>query len=453
MKKKTVYIAIEIKVREFISQIFLISKLIKKDYRVYLGNKDQIFNLIQSKKNKGGIFFYKAGIPPKYVQLVNNKTDVHAVIDQELMPGISDKQEYRQIVNCFTKEGVKFIDIYFAVNKMIFKLAKEELKNIRGKVYFTGSPRIDLWKKKYHYLYKDEVKKIKKKYGNFYLFNSDLQYITENIYEEALEFMKPKDLNVWSGSKFKNTIPKRLKMAKKLNHEFKEIVPFIKELQKKINTKIIIRPHPAENRFTWSKLFLNYKNIIIEDPVNDVFPWIIAAKGLFHRGCTTSLQSLYIKKPTFFLDMGKKFKENYIFKNTSYRLSKRIFKDKLKDLKLKYRDKTVKNSLFKNELGVEREEAVDKIVNIFDKYQINKEEKHKSNINNNFFDSRFLVIKKIIYYVYSKFYLKKKPLGRFKKIYNGITAKEVRYYMNKMNKKNSFIIKQHLSDTVVIEKK
>ena len=97
MKKKTVYIAIEIKVREFISQILLASKLIKKNYRVYLGAKDQILYMIKNKKEKGGIFFYKAGVPEIYVDSVEKKTDAHAVFDQELMPGISKKREYVEL--------------------------------------------------------------------------------------------------------------------------------------------------------------------------------------------------------------------------------------------------------------------------------------------------------------------------------------------------------------------
>ena len=49
--------------------------------------------MIKNKKEKGGIFFYKAGVPEIYVDSVEKKTDAHAVFDQELMPGISKKRE------------------------------------------------------------------------------------------------------------------------------------------------------------------------------------------------------------------------------------------------------------------------------------------------------------------------------------------------------------------------
>jgi surface carbohydrate biosynthesis protein len=453
MKKKTVYIAIEIKVREFISQILLASKLIKKDYRVYLGAKDQILYMIKNKKEKGGIFFYKAGVPERYVDLVEKKTDAHAVFDQELMPGISKKREYLESVNCFTKKGLKFIDMYFAVNKTVHQCAKKELRNIRGNIYLTGSPRIDLWRKKYHHLFYDEVNKIKKKHGDFYLFNSDFQYVTKNIEEEALEFLKPQDFKVWSGSRFKNTIPKRLKMARKLNEEFDEFIPFIISLQKKTNKKIIIRPHPAENKYVWKSIFAKHKNIIIEDPKIDVFAWILASKGVLHRGCTTSLQSLYVQKPTFFIDLGKKFKQNYIYKKMSYDYSKKITKENLNNLDMRYTDKTKKNFTFLNNLGIEKNESANKIASIFKKYQIKKEEKIKIKIQNSLLTNSKLLIKRIMYNIFSLIFFKnKKKLNRFEKIYNGITSREVNYYLKKLNPKEVFRVEQAISNVVLIEK-
>lgn len=410
MKKKTVYIAIEIKVREFISQVLLASKLIKNNYRVYLGAKDQIFNLIANKKEKGGIFFYKAGVPEKYVDLINKKTETHAVFDQELMPGISRKKEYIESVNCFSKKGVPFIDVYFSVNKTVYECAKKELKNIRGNIYLTGSPRIDLWRKKYHHLFYEQINKIKKKHGEFYLFNSDFQYVSKNIEEEALEFLHPKDFESWSGSKFKNAISKRLKMARQLNKEFNEFIPFIISLQKKIDKKIIIRPHPAENKYVWKSIFEEHKNIIVEDPKNDVFPWILASRGVLHRGCTTSLQSLYVQKPTFFIDLGKKFRKNYIYKKLSYDHSTKIYKKKINNLKLKYIDKTKKNLYFKNNLGIGKTESVENIIDIFKKFKIKEEEKNRLIIKNPFLTNSKLLIKKIIYNIYALILIKKKKL-------------------------------------------
>ena len=57
IQKPNVYIPVEIKYREFLSNILLESFAVKSGFRVYIGSKDAIATLINTKKNKGGIFF------------------------------------------------------------------------------------------------------------------------------------------------------------------------------------------------------------------------------------------------------------------------------------------------------------------------------------------------------------------------------------------------------------
>ena len=60
--KKTIYIPIEIKVRELASQVLLASKLAQHGGRVYLGAKSDVFEIIRRKKNKGS---YERGSWPR----------------------------------------------------------------------------------------------------------------------------------------------------------------------------------------------------------------------------------------------------------------------------------------------------------------------------------------------------------------------------------------------------
>lgn len=450
MKKKTVYIPIEVKVREFVSQILFTYKLVKAGYRVYIGTRGQIFNFLKQKKQKAGIFFYKAGVPKDYVDLVKNKTDLHAVLDQELMPGISAHREYNEWVNCFTKKGEKYVDIYFAVNHIVYKSAKNKLKKIRGKVYLTGSPRIDLWKKKYHKIFKEDVDLIKKKYKNFYLFNSDFQYITENYRDEALDFLKPDQLKDWNLGKIKNLTKRRVKLAKSLNAEFNDAVKNIKKISKKLKNNIIVRPHPGENKFTWKNRLKNEEKIKVVSPVDDVFPWILASKGVIHRGCTTSLQSLFINKPTFFLYLGKKYLDNYKLKKVSFEFSTRIIPEKIN---MNYINKVKKrNNFFDNYLGIQNQkDSCDAMIEIFEKHFVAKEDEHLSLINYGQESNIKLKIKRLLLFFYNFFKPKKKDFNRFKKMSSGINSSEVRKYLKKLSNIN-LKIKQLSKDIVMIEK-
>ena len=451
--KKTIYICIEIKVREFVSQILLSAKLILKGYRVYLGSKDQIIYLIKKKKEKGGIFFYKGGIPSQYVDIVNNKTDIHAVFDQELMPGHTGYKYYDRNINCFSIKGEDKVDLYFAANRHIYKLAKSKLAKLRKDAFLTGSPRIDLWKKKYHYLFNHEIKEIKKKYGNFYLFNSDFGYFSKDefnyIWDKKLHY------NDWSGSLLKRNVrTESYKLISKSYKEFLAVVLFLKKLSR--NKKIIIRPHPGEDKSVWYHHFNNEKNIFIADPAQDVSPWILASDALLHRGCLTSLQSLIMNKPTYFINLGKKFKDHYKNKLVSYNFSikldattKKIFFNKKK-----YLIKNKKNKYLKSYLNITQKDASEKIIEIFSNYKINKESRiYAPQINKilNFYYICIILLKRNLYNLI--FFKKEIPIRSIQKIPNKINKKECSFYISQLTNIKNVKITNVIDNVVSIEKK
>ena len=59
--KKEVFIPIEIKPREFISQLLLSAELAKIGFRVYLGTKKAIDELVEDKTDNKGVYLYKGG--------------------------------------------------------------------------------------------------------------------------------------------------------------------------------------------------------------------------------------------------------------------------------------------------------------------------------------------------------------------------------------------------------
>ena len=64
-KKKHIYLPIEIKAREYVSNLLIVSKAIDKGYRCYIGAKSSINRLASYKKEKDGIFFSKSTLTEK----------------------------------------------------------------------------------------------------------------------------------------------------------------------------------------------------------------------------------------------------------------------------------------------------------------------------------------------------------------------------------------------------
>ena len=105
--KKEVYIPIEIKPRELVSQLLLSGELAKTGHRVYLGSKKAIDNLVHNKLNKTGIYLYKGGGGSiNKFKNISKKVASIVVLDQEISPALID---YKIIKNRFVKGCLKYV--------------------------------------------------------------------------------------------------------------------------------------------------------------------------------------------------------------------------------------------------------------------------------------------------------------------------------------------------------
>ena len=170
-------------------------------------------------------------------------------------------------------------------------------------------------KKKFTFFDK-EAKKIKDRYGQFYLFSSNFGALSILGLQKIIE---------------KNKYLKKYKSSRKTNNDYftfrqsildfnffkKNLSNFLKQNPK---FNLIIRPHPADQLYRDWKFFEKYSNVkVISD--NDVVPWIIASNGLIHRGCTTSIDAFLLKKPTYYFLPNRKIFNSE--KNITYKISKK----------------------------------------------------------------------------------------------------------------------------------
>ena len=144
MKKKTIYIVIELKVREIVAKLLFAYRASLRGYRVYLGSREKIIDLIKNKKERGGVFFYKAGLQVDKTIEISKKIEKHIVLDEEMTAGLNEERYYKS-AKAFFVETKKYIDAYFYVNKKIASIVKNSIK--AKNVYGVGCPRVDLFQK------------------------------------------------------------------------------------------------------------------------------------------------------------------------------------------------------------------------------------------------------------------------------------------------------------------
>ena len=158
IQKPNVYIPVEIKYREFLSNILLASFAVKSGFRVYIGSKDAIATLINTKKNKGGIFFYKGGKDLNSLINIKKKCDHFVVLDQEMGTA---PQNYGKVIRRRIWPGTeKHIDRYYVVGNHGYKVSCNIFPEMKKSIRCSGWPRVDMWRKENNFLFKKEVENI-----------------------------------------------------------------------------------------------------------------------------------------------------------------------------------------------------------------------------------------------------------------------------------------------------
>ncbi len=120
--KPTIYIPIEVKNRELDSQLLLSFLAAREGYRIYIGSKLSIHQVLLSKKAKGGIYIYKGTHDTRYSKFIKQKCNSLVILDQELSPNL---ESYDLIIKRRVHpESIPYIDKYFVVSNFVFSIAK-----------------------------------------------------------------------------------------------------------------------------------------------------------------------------------------------------------------------------------------------------------------------------------------------------------------------------------------
>lgn len=278
--RPTIYICVEIKNREFYSQVLLADYLVKSGFRCYLGTHAAIFAILSSKKSKSGIFFDKGTLPESKMKWVKTKCEFIAILDQEAGPAVNDASKARaQVLTRLYPGSIPLIDRYFCIGPIIFREAKILFAEDSNKVRMTGWPRIDFFRFFGQEVYKRQIQEIRRQYGKFLLFVSDFPVI--NIKKQYTD----------DGEDFGTTV--------QLLHNAIESIKSWDANETVL--PIIVRPHLMEDPRIWQSLLGKLTKTQVIKTL-EITPWILASEGIIHRGSTSSIQAKLASKPIYFLE-------------------------------------------------------------------------------------------------------------------------------------------------------
>lgn len=277
------FIRVEVKKRELISRIDLAIEMVKRGIPVILGECYEAKELLDLGIDRG-YFFGKCAqhiTLDKYKSLLDHGWTFGALDEEGLLPDSLESFALKR----FSSESAKtYRDIFFfgEEQKKIF----EKKYGIRDSYIVSGNPRIDMWKANSYGLFNRSKQEIKKKYEKFVLLPFNFYPYTVNAIQSSnikenykITYKEWEDRSEFLFDKF-------CKLAEKL------------AMDNKIN--VIIRPHPSDDIKTIKSLIAKHgvrSKYVHCISSNNVFPWISAAKILFHNCCTTSLEAGFIGTP------------------------------------------------------------------------------------------------------------------------------------------------------------
>ncbi len=169
------------------------------------------------------------------------------------------------------------------------------------KISVTGNPRGDLLRPEIRVYYDSEVEKIREKFGDFILINTNFGLV--NAYHADMNLIPPALNNGNKNELGRKAISLGLNRASAEalhNHKysiFKDFQLLIPKLEKAFpDFNIIVRPHPSENQQIYQDIAAKFKRVKVTNEGN-VVPWLIAAKVLIHNGCTTGVEAFAVSTP------------------------------------------------------------------------------------------------------------------------------------------------------------
>ena len=372
--KNHIYIPIEILVREINPKILFSYHAALNNYRVYIGTKTGIDKIVKKKINykKSGIYFYKSQIISnrKYIKKIKKVFEKFVVLDEELGVGVANIQYSLE------KRGRNLHDIdkFFVIGKKMMLHLLNFDKYFKKISSITGWLKYDIYRKKNIKLLSSETEEIKTKYGDFYLFSSNYGALSNQGLNARMKLDKKL-------KKFKNS-----KNTKNNYFTFKNSISDFKYLKKSLfkfliknpKFKLILRPHPADKLIEDWKVFDQFENVKVIKKY-DIVPWILASKGLIHRGCTTSIDAYFLNKPAYYFLPNRKVINSE--KNLAYKISKKI--KSFENLN------GIKKKIFKNDSIINKEiylkrPAHEIIIKELKKINITKEKKINFTFYENF---------------------------------------------------------------------
>lgn len=298
VQKTSLFFPIENLTRELDFRLFMAVLASRPNRRIFVGHPWRFKPLYDSAR--GGVFVGKTFLDPStpivdltaYNKLKEN--DITVVLLEEeggFFPG--DEESWRMYLDHRLDPNILQLDD-FALTWGTFQAEhyRERAPELTDRIFATGHPRFDLYKRAYRDFFSDQVDRLRERFGRFILINTSSglgnhsrgdDFVFESIYERGEEHPE------WQLTRLQLWTEQKIQLA--------HFVQIIYQLARTFpDLAIVSRPHPSESKPFYESAFQGLPNVFVahEGPVA---PWIFASELVIQEGCTTAVEAFLANKP------------------------------------------------------------------------------------------------------------------------------------------------------------
>jgi len=288
--EKIIFIPMEIKSRELDSRLLLALELVSRKFKVFLGEKIKVNQLI--KEYTGAVYFAKSGAKIDKEFFMELKLSEHkiVVLDEEAIIHQNEKAHVKSRLN---GDSIALADRFFSWGEYDNSVALKAYPEYREKFLITGNPRMDLLRIDMRQFYEKTTTQINEQFGK-YIFIPSSFAMCNHYTESGARIEWRKRLGMISSQEDEEFYQAYVDHFEKIFRAFLKVIPKLAKVYKKY--LFIVRPHPSENRSVWEQSFKEIPNIkvITKGPIA---PWLLASEMVIHNGCTTAIETFLLDKP------------------------------------------------------------------------------------------------------------------------------------------------------------
>lgn len=285
---------VEIQVRELDAKVLLACVAAKRGIPVVIGRIKDVHSNLPSYSR--GVYLSK-GMGARSVgmfEFIRGFGHGIMALDEEALVHYPPENHFLKRVS---PDAGRFISGLFAWGPENEKLWRSNSQLDGSKIYLTGNPRGDLLRPELLPYFEIESQRLRDKYGDFVLINTNFPTVNSNRGIFETESGGTGVLTPGVGARGL-TPDFAANLHRHRQAHFRRFQRMIPELARALpDANLVIRPHPSEHPETYHQIARDCSRITVANEGN-VIPWMLGARATIHNGCTTGVEASLMDIPT-----------------------------------------------------------------------------------------------------------------------------------------------------------